>query len=395
MIILPLLMNEIARLGIAVIVVSSEGVRFHEGDSSDIAKPEHLVPSWTLEEYTAACSDDRFWAACLNKFSGATVVDNLACREELLREKFAVAGHSARYMLKLLVEEARMKIEGAAQGMGGITTLEDAAKHTRCEGAVNTLVARLLPIVEDGVTLAQAAVFPIKEDTELVAARLEDVAPTAGEFERHATVPRIVSQFATEKMVDELPSDIKRLRGIARKLDNRTIEGYAFEEQLKKSLVEAQTVGGNFIVHGETGNISYPVQQVIPCDAGEIVNVLKNPLVPNTWVFVAGRQGAFDAVHVVSATHQRFVQITVGIKHSFKLDIIERLLRDVANPALTHIEFVLLRPQTERGKTFTLEHADGGNQLRVYRRFDNVNWSAHDFYRVNVQYAFLAWTDVI
>lgn len=388
-------MNEIARLGIAVIVVSSEGLRFHEGDSSDIAKPEHLVPSWTLEEYTAACSDDRFWAACLNKFSGATLVDNLARREELLREKFAVAGHSARYMFKLLVEEARTKIEGATHGMGGITSLEEAAKHTRCEGPVNTLVARLLPMVEDGVTLAQAAVFPSMEDAELVAAGLEDVAPTAGEFERRATVPRIVSQFATEKIVDELPSDIKRLRGIARKLGNRTIEGYAFEEQLKKSLAEAQTVGGNLIVHGETGNMLYPVQQVIFCDAGEIVSVLKNPLVPNTWLFVAGRQGAFDAVHVVSATHQRFVQSVVGIKHSFKLDIIERLLRDVANPALTHIEFVLLRPQTERGKIFTLEHEDGGNQLRIHRRFDNVNWSAHDFYRVNVQYAFLAWTDVI
>lgn len=180
------------------------------------------------------------------------------------------------------------------------------------------------------------------------------------------------------------------MQGIARKLDNRTIEGYAFKEQLKKRLSEAQTVGGNLILHGETGNISYPVQQVIPCEAGDIVNVLKNPLVPNTWIFVAGRQGAFHAVHVVSATHQRFVQSTVGVKHSFKLDIIERLLRDIADPALTHIEFVLLRPQTECGKTFTLEHADGGNQLQVFGRFDNENWSAHDFFRVNVQYAFLA-----
>eukprot|EP00977_Amphora_coffeiformis_P025300 scaffold19220_cov180-Amphora_coffeaeformis.AAC.5 len=114
-----------------------------------------------------------------------------------------------------------------------------------------------------------------------------------------------------------------------------------------------------------------------------MVDVLKKTLFPNT------------KVHVVSTTHQRFVRSTVGIKHSFKLDMIEVLLQKVANDCLTHIEFVILRPETERGKTFTLDHADGGNQLRFYRRFDNVDWSAQDFYRVKVQYAFLPWTDVI
>ena len=54
-------MNDLARIGIAVIVVSSEKVRFHEGDSSDIISLEHMVPSWTLAEYNAAICDDSFW----------------------------------------------------------------------------------------------------------------------------------------------------------------------------------------------------------------------------------------------------------------------------------------------------------------------------------------------
>eukprot|EP00977_Amphora_coffeiformis_P025302 scaffold19220_cov180-Amphora_coffeaeformis.AAC.7 len=74
-------------LGIAVIEVSSEGVRFHEGDSSRIMKPEHVVPSWTLEEYTAACSDEKFWAAYLAKFPRASVADNLARRERMAERK--------------------------------------------------------------------------------------------------------------------------------------------------------------------------------------------------------------------------------------------------------------------------------------------------------------------
>eukprot|EP00977_Amphora_coffeiformis_P025301 scaffold19220_cov180-Amphora_coffeaeformis.AAC.6 len=102
---------------------------------------------------------------------------------------------------------------------------------------------------------ARPAVFPTRNDTESVAAGLEDVEAKEEEFEEAVTVPRIVSQYAAEKIVDELPSDIKRLRGIARKLNNRTIEGYAFEEQLKKSLIEAQAVGGNLSVRSQGGNL--------------------------------------------------------------------------------------------------------------------------------------------
>ena len=48
------LMNDLARLGIAVIVVSSEGVTFHSGHSQDITMLDHFVPSWVESEYTEA-----------------------------------------------------------------------------------------------------------------------------------------------------------------------------------------------------------------------------------------------------------------------------------------------------------------------------------------------------
>ena len=77
-------MNDLARKGIAVIVVSSEGVRFHEGDSGDIMKLEHFAPSWTLEEYHAACAEDDFWRSCYGKFEGGTSGDDANQRRRLI-----------------------------------------------------------------------------------------------------------------------------------------------------------------------------------------------------------------------------------------------------------------------------------------------------------------------
>ena len=94
------LMNEMARAGIAVFIVSSEGVRLHEGDSGDILKLQHFVPSWTQEEYVAACRDDGFWAEYRRAFNGSTDNDDDLRRRQLLETKFVVAGHSARFMFQ-------------------------------------------------------------------------------------------------------------------------------------------------------------------------------------------------------------------------------------------------------------------------------------------------------
>lgn len=391
------LMNDLAMLGIAVIVVSSEGVKFHEGDSSNIMKPEHMVPSWIPAEYAAASTDDTFWAAYMNKFDGATVSDNADRRRELLEEKFAVAGYSARYMYGLTAEQAISQISHDVESMGGIDALEEAVKRTRSIGFVNSLVARLPATQEDGATPTVPAVFPTEDDTLASAAGIEDVQPESGEFAVLLTVPRIVSTYAVQKVIAALPSDIKRLRAIARKLDNRAIEGYAFEEQLKKSLVEAQASETDLVVNDDVTGVSvqYPVSILSTKDASEVVAALKSSPSPNTWIFVAGRQGAFDAVHVLSATHWRFVQGTVGKSHSYRLDLIENLLRDVDNTRLTHVEFMVLRPESERGKAFSLCRQDGGNQLRFLKRFDEQHWSSADYYRGNAKQAFLEWTDII
>ena len=95
------MMNDLARRGIAVIVVSSEGVRFHEGDSQDIMKLEFFLPSWTVEEYQAACRDDNFWRSCYDHtFMAEPAITVVMSETNVMGNKFTVAGHSARFMFK-------------------------------------------------------------------------------------------------------------------------------------------------------------------------------------------------------------------------------------------------------------------------------------------------------
>jgi 5-formaminoimidazole-4-carboxamide-1-beta-D-ribofuranosyl 5'-monophosphate synthetase len=82
------------------VVVSSEGVRFHEGDSQDIVKLQHFVPSWTLSEYFAASDNAEFWERRHEVFRGGTCDDDVSRRHQLIQEKFYIAGHSARFMFR-------------------------------------------------------------------------------------------------------------------------------------------------------------------------------------------------------------------------------------------------------------------------------------------------------
>lgn len=393
------LMNQIARLGIAVIVVSSEGVSFHAGDSQDIMKLNHFVPSWTKEEYLAASRDTEFWNTIHRlAFKCADDNDDEPRREEFLDKKFAVAGHSARFMFNTEEWLVKAEIEEKVHELSGIESIEDAVRNTRSAGAVNTLVARLLPN-RNGSTPQDAAKFPIAADLEATAANPSDFLALEGEIENRdpGSRPRLVSHYASEQVSKNVPTSIGRLRALASKLANKVIEGYAFEQQLLTSLKAAETSPEHSLavtdLDGQAAH--YPVQVVKECDQDDLPAILKSGCMPNTWIFVTKDQGCFDAVHVQSETHIRFIQATVGKSHTFYLDIIVKLLRKLflSSPSITwsHIDFLVLRPKTDRDKEFSLNTARGAlNQ--GYRRFDNEEWDLQE-QRNNANYAFLEWTE--
>mmetsp|Transcript_8864 Transcript_8864/g.14752 ORF Transcript_8864/g.14752 Transcript_8864/m.14752 type:complete len:197 (-) Transcript_8864:688-1278(-) len=191
-------MNDLARLGILVIVVSSEGVFFHQGDSQDILQLDHFMPSWIKSEYFEAFEayrDGQFWASCYYLFDGATQNDNFDRREDLLNEKFEIAGHCTRFMFKKREQWVINEIAAKAFSMGGIDSLEAATRSDRSAGAVNTLIARL-QADKNGPTPEQQATFPLEADFTAVATSTQDLLVLSTEWDNANTSPRLVSAQA-------------------------------------------------------------------------------------------------------------------------------------------------------------------------------------------------------
>jgi hypothetical protein len=287
---------------VAVILVSSEGVRLHEGDSQDIMKLEHFMPSWLMNEYLAACQSDAFWSTCFSYFENANQNDTPQRRAQLLDEKYEIAGRSARFMFRHRDKLLKTSINRLALALGGIDSLEAAVRSDRSTGAVNSLIARTCDDA-NGETPQLLAVFPVAADLVAAASGFADLQLLDEEVDLNVSAPRLVSTYATEQVIKRIPTNVVRLHGLATALSNKVIEGYALEQQLKKSLNAAFLARADLqvVINGALAPIS--VQDLHFCDAADLESKLQCRLHPNAWIFVAGCQGAFDAIHVVSDTH--------------------------------------------------------------------------------------------
>jgi len=198
------MITELARLGIAVVVVSSELVRFHEGDSQDIRKLERFVPSWTFEENQAACRDDDFWQSIHDQFDGGTSGDSVPQRDLLMGNKFTVAGRSARFIFKNVVSSSEKTIRRGARGVGSMNSLEMALRNAYISGAITILLAHLQDDKNE-TTPQLPAVYPTAEDLTGARVTITDFALLEAEKEEEDAQPRFVSAFA---------SNIEKLRNI-------------------------------------------------------------------------------------------------------------------------------------------------------------------------------------
>ena len=84
--------DEAARSGVAVVLVSSEGVNLNEGSFQNITFIDHRVPGWTVQEYEKAFDDEQIFNANSARAFGPGAA--FADRNQLISKKFFVAGHS-------------------------------------------------------------------------------------------------------------------------------------------------------------------------------------------------------------------------------------------------------------------------------------------------------------
>lgn len=388
------IIHGIARTGVATFVVSSESVRFRDGQSNDIIKLQHFVPSWTKEEYNAACKDDVFWRKNIRFFEGALATDNAERRTELISSKFEVAGHSARFMFNQSSTLVADILKKSARAID-VTKLERAMDQVASSGSVNTVVARLKDD-KNGTTPVATAIFPTADDLITAATSGDDFVDTTEEHDTpEEPYALIVSNFATQRVLEKIRTNVGKLRSLAKGLSNRAILGYAFEKQLENSLQKSlQQLTNNLQWRNENGvKDPVPVGAFVQWEKDEVEEKLARGVAANTWVFVGGRQGLFDAIHVQSQTHIRFVQATVGKEHSFKLSILASMMhRMFLNDAWpwTHVDFVMLRPSDERFEPFAIKPPDGALQPTTLR-FDGSRWARDGRQSVSIRY--LDWTE--
>lgn len=394
------LINNVARSGRFVIVVS-EGVEFHAGDSQDIMKLQHFVPSWQENEYFEACNNNDFWASVRGRIANANANDSQAHREEVIRQKFSIAGHSARFMFRQTAIGVEDELERKVRQMGNITTLDMAVRNDRSSGAVNSLIARLHR-GKNGPTPTQRATFPSEQDRNDVAATVADLLECHEDLDERGSYPRLVSDKATEDIVKNIPGSVTTLRTIGVTLDNRAIVGYALEEHLKTKLVEAEISNRRLVLlHENREPFELPVSRFLEIrpdeldSTGRLNELLRNKATyqHNTWIFIGGRQGAFDAIHLVTNNRIRFVQVTAGHRHSFKLNVVDSLMRNLltgeGDPVTwSHMEFLIIRPGDDT-RQFALETTVGGLSGN-YLHFNEQPWDTL-VYRSNLTYARLRW----
>lgn len=96
-----------------------------------------------------------------------------------------------------------------------------------------------LQVDKNGTTSQQSAIFAAAENLLAAGVTTADFDFVEAEIDQEHALPRLVSAFASDEVIKHIPSSIERLRNIAPPLSNMAIEGYAFEQQFKKSLREA------------------------------------------------------------------------------------------------------------------------------------------------------------
>lgn len=89
-----------------------------------------------------------------------------------------------------------------------VTSLEQAIGQTAKSGAVNTMVARLQDN-KNGTTPDATAIFPDSADLATAGTYPKDFVATRDEGDTADPQARIVSRFASQKLIKNLPADIK------------------------------------------------------------------------------------------------------------------------------------------------------------------------------------------
>jgi hypothetical protein len=371
--------------GVAVILVASEGFSLPDGTIDPIVEIKYRVPSWTIEEYYAACANDTFWKN-VSQFVGGSVATSGEGRNIAIENKYLMAGHSARFMFRRRSEVVRIRIHTASTTLGNIDSLKDALGAWANSQAVNQLMSWLW---QNGPTLPTQASFLTNDDLTTAIADLSLLNNTTDEFwsvESQSKGNVFVSRHALQAVLNRITKKVDQMKGIADSLNQPAILGYALELRFLELLNNhANNTDSGIVVYQSTSGDS--AQQELwrvghfVRDSSNLLEAIKGVNVDqrkNAWIWVGGNVTGFDAVHIFTRDDKhwiRFVQVTAAEKHSLKLFAVEAALGELASKGICfdHVDFTFVRPTDDKRK-FYVETAVGGFKSAVWKTFDDRPW---------------------
>eukprot|EP01097_Dermamoeba_algensis_P012171 TRINITY_DN99_c0_g1_i5.p1 TRINITY_DN99_c0_g1~~TRINITY_DN99_c0_g1_i5.p1 ORF type:complete len:607 (-),score=118.66 TRINITY_DN99_c0_g1_i5:126-1946(-) len=122
-----------------IIVASSKiNLKFEEMFSYGVV--DHLVSSWTLQEYVEACNDENIWNEIHQNL--LTGYDNMyLTKDELIQRKYFLAGGSARWMFEYPKNEVEHHITNAVRQVADLTRIFSGLQGDLSAPAVNRLIS--------------------------------------------------------------------------------------------------------------------------------------------------------------------------------------------------------------------------------------------------------------
>jgi len=275
-----------------IIVISSLQVDIKEQNAERARIVRHAMPSWTLEEYLEALKDDNFFNSVNNSFSPAD------SREEMIYDKYFIAGGSARWMFSFTTDQAIADIDKNIKKVSNIQDLSAGFLGNRSLLAVNHLVMQL-----------RLGNFFM---SEFIARQVAEICEIS-----------FIQQAANCALAKTIP----------------TFDGWVFEADFLLQIRLSETNQKPMVLRTSEKNIEslwnvnqrvhfLSVEKLSDClctvntqEIGKFHLEDHNWLIPKKW-----NQGGYDAVQILPDGGVRFVQITRAKTHTLKLKYFEEML---------------------------------------------------------------------
>ena len=371
--------------GIGVILVSSESVRLNEGTFQGLKSAEHRFLGWTKEEYSAAIANQPFFDAIKATAFGEQA--DYADRDSLLDDKFPFAGHSARYMFAMSTSDVKRRIlrhVASADAALTVDQLSSALTSPFASGAINSLMSWL---VADGNGIASDQYEPL-----ILSGPWPNEDPRGDNFGQRVgmgTSNCFVSHFAGQTWAGKRKAPSKELRFLGMSIGEMSIVGYGFQQRFYEATRDAWLSGAQLSVVFDNAVETWAINEFNIQDPANHLNEVTD-VRAGRFFWCVGNTAAYDAVFIYENRRIRFIQVTSGKEHSFKIYSVDQLLRNLENRGITftHVDFVVVRPLPDTDE-FTLKTPVGS--LQRWLDFNGTRWQSNATCRDQVRYGKLDW----